>query len=130
MPVDVNNDAELDLIITDDDHQEHVLTYLNLGQKKFMDPIINTTEASYSPIQSVAVGDINCDRKSDFVLVRKSEIQLLLNINNGAFGEPLVYESKPHLRIILIKDMNDDNQVNLVLGYVDRISIWYIHYSF
>lgn len=127
--VDVNNDHQLDIIITDDNDRKRIVTYLNVDQKKFINPINITIQTNYNTIESVAVVDINCDGKNDLVFIRNDQIQLLFNIGNGEFSEPLIFETQTFLFILLMKDMNNDNQIDLVLGYSFDIRIWYIQCS-
>ena len=114
---DLNGDSKIDLAVATN---IGIMILLNDGSGKFGTPV------TLSPIgiQSIALGDVNHDGKTDLLGVDSSRgiIYVLTGDGKGSFGEPRSLEVGPFPNDATIEDFNDDGWVDLATQSTESLS--------
>ena len=113
--VDMNNDHNLDIIITDAWMGTFVI-FIGYGNGTFHNGIAYYID-DYARPTSVAVADLNHDHLSDLVVVAPGNLQLSVHLGyvNGSFLQSiLISTGHDEAYKVLIADLNKDNQSDIV----------------
>lgn len=117
---DVNGDGKPDLVVANQVDptyfsQEGVVSvFLGNGDGTFQ-PSVNYDSGSRAAM-SVAVGDVNGDRKLDLLVANVGQVAVLLGNGDGTFAAARLYESGGYYNAsIAIADLNHDSKLDLVV---------------
>jgi len=116
---DVNNDKELDLVVSGAKNRS-ITVLLGKGDGQFTAAASSTTVAH--PPHEIALGDVNLDGKLDLVVGTHDSygVLLLLGDGNGGFTtaptSPIIMRDgdHPHTHGLALADMNHDNKLDLI----------------
>ena len=114
---DVNNDNQLDIVVTNKD-THNIVVFLGTINGTFRSRITYNLEVS-SNLQSIVVRDFNNDRKMDIIFgdYTNNRLGLLFGYGNGSFSRRIKYigDSSANPVSINTGDFNNDTHVDLVV---------------
>ena len=120
--VDLNNDDQLDLAIVNEG-SNHLRILLGNGNGTFSTAMTYFTEYGWSPI-SLSAADVNNDHCLDLVFLDNNPdiLGIFFGYCNGTFLMALSYRIGYDWRpfSIAFDDFNNDNRLDLVIGYMRR----------
>jgi formylglycine-generating enzyme required for sulfatase activity len=119
--VDVDGDADLDLVIEDATEKGPLGRYgaavwLNTGDGTLEEGERYFLDVEY--IGHVATGDLNGDTVPDLVIRHYPEPKVSIQLGNGdgSFGEPVEYETAPNLQWVTVADLDADSYQDVTTG--------------
>ena len=123
---DVSGDGKADLVVTYS-HKETgptVLVYLNRGQGRFRSGGGYSVHGDWATGgSSVAIGDLNGDRKADLAVTsRLHAVSVLVNLGAGRFQRQLDYGTG-YPGALAIDDLNGDRRRDLVVTTSPTVSV-------
>jgi hypothetical protein len=118
---DVNGDGKPDLIWTHSEKETGPLVFvqLNRGRGRFFEGRRYAVHGDWATGgTSVAIGDLNGDRKADLAVTsRLHAVSVLVNRGAGAFRRQLDYGTgKYTVFVVLAADLNGDRKLDLVVN--------------
>lgn len=127
---DVSGDDKPDLMVTYSDKESGplVLVYLNRGRGGFGAGVRHSLHGDWATGgTSVAIGDLNGDRKADLAVTsRLRAVSVLVNLGGGRFQRQLDYgtgDPGELARALAIEDLNGDRSRDLVVLTYSKISV-------
>ena len=124
---DVNGDDKADLLVTSSDKEEGpgVLVYLNRGHGGFRRGVSPSLHGDWATGGgSVAIGDLNGDRKVDLAVTsRLHAVSVLVNLGDGRFQKQLDYGTGAYPALIAIGDLNGDRRRDLLVMNSSTVSV-------
>jgi FG-GAP-like repeat/PASTA domain len=123
---DVSGDGKADLLVTYS-HKESgpgVIAYLNRGHGRFRAGVYHSVHGDWATGgSSVAIGDLNGDRKADLAVTsRLHAVSVLVNLGDGRFQRQLDYGTG-YPGALAIDDLNGDRRRDLVVMNYSTISV-------
>jgi hypothetical protein len=124
---DLNGDDKVDLLVTSSAKEEGpgLSVYLNKGHGTFrtgVSPPLHGDGATGG--SSVAIGDLNGDRKADLAVTsRIHAVSVLVNLGDGRFRRQLDYGTGAYPASIAIGDLNGDRRRDLVVMNGSAVSV-------
>jgi hypothetical protein len=119
--VDVDGDADLDLVIEDATQKGPLgkygaVVWLNNGDGTFEEGERYFLDVQY--IGHVATGDLNGDTVPDLLIRHYPEPKVSIQLGNGdgSFGEPVEYETADRLQDVTVADLDGDSHPDLATG--------------
>ena len=123
---DVSGDGKADLLVTNSNKEEGpgVSVYLNRGHGRFGTGVLYSLDGDWaSGGSSVAIGDLNGDRKADLAVTsRIHAVSVLVNVGDGRFRKQLDYGTG-YPRTPAISDLNGDGKRDLVVENRSAVSV-------
>jgi hypothetical protein len=117
---DVNGDSKPDLVWTLSDKEEGpgVVVQLNRGRGRFGEGTGYGLHGDWATGgSSVAIGDLNGDRKADLAVTsRIHAVSVLVNRGAGVFRRQLDYGTGKYPVFVLADDLNGDRKLDLVVN--------------
>ncbi|CAF1374415.1 unnamed protein product [Adineta ricciae] len=121
--IDLNGDNRPDIVAVG--HYSNVV-YVSLNEKNGTFPLFTNYSLTDTP-RSLVVIDVNNDDASDIVIITDDKINggggginILLNLGNGSFFPPSNYQLEFSPWLLSVKDLNDDNVPDIVLGGISN----------
>jgi hypothetical protein len=121
--IDVNNDARIDLVVTNTDSDNFVI-FLGTGNGTFLTPG-QAYGTSVGP-SSITHGDFNNDTKIDLAVVSRQTnlLQIFIGLGNGSFsGNSMNYSTLTFPYMVQAGDLNGDGNLDLVVANMNSNSI-------
>jgi hypothetical protein len=123
---DVNGDGKADLLVTSSDKEEGpgVSIYLNKGHGTFRRGVSPPLHGDWrTGGSSVAIGDLNGDRKADLAVTsRLHAVSVLVSLGDGRFQRQLDYRAG-YPTELAIDDLNGDRRRDLVVMNYSTVSV-------
>jgi VCBS repeat protein/PASTA domain-containing protein len=123
---DVSGDGKADLLVTNSNKEQGpgVSVYLNRGQGRFRTWVLYSLHGDWATGgSSVAIGDLNGDRKADLAVTsRIHAVSVLVNVGDGRFRKQLDYGTG-YPRAPAISDLNGDGKRDLVVANSSAVSV-------
>lgn len=123
---DVSADGKADLVVTYSEKETGpgVLVYLNTGQGRFRSGGGYSVHGDWATGgSSVAIGDLNGDRKADLAVTsRLHAVSVLVNLGAGRFQRQLDYGTG-YPGALAMDDLNGDRRRDLVVTTSPRVSV-------
>jgi hypothetical protein len=124
---DFNNDARLDIVVTNggDNNIDVLLGYENiiLFKRTFL------TTGDTSRPQALATADFNNDMKVDILVANSgvNNIGIFLGYGNGIFANQTIYSTGHYPLSVAVGDLNDDTRLDIVVANhgSNSISVFY-----
>jgi len=124
---DLNGDGKLDLVVTDYCSDNNcvsggVSVLLGNGNGTFQAPVIYVSTQVEFGARSVAVADVNGDRKPDIVVANacggcSNGLGVLFGNGDGTFQPVVNYGTDGGIYSVAVADVNKDGKPDLVVGY-------------
>jgi hypothetical protein len=123
---DVSGDGKADLVVTYSDKESGpgVFVYLNRGRGRFRAGVSYSLHGDWATGgSSVAIGDLNGDRKADLAVTsRIHAASVLVNRGDGRFQRQLDYGTG-YPAALAIDDLNGDRRRDLVVMNYSTVSV-------
>jgi hypothetical protein len=123
---DVSGDGKADLLVSYSEKESGpgVFVYLNRGRGGFRRGVSHSVQGDWATGgSSVAIGDLNGDRKADLAVTsRLSAVSVLVNLGDGRFQRQLDYETGFPSELA-IGDLNGDRRRDLVVMNYSTASV-------
>jgi hypothetical protein len=123
---DVSGDGKADLIVpySDKESGPGVFVYLNRGRGRFRAGVSYSLHGDWATGgSSVAIGDLNGDRKADLAVTsRIHAVSVLVNLGDGRFHRQLDYGTG-YPAALAIDDLNGDRRRDLVVRNYSTVSV-------